>query len=171
MIKIVKATVNDARLLADLGKKTFVESHGNSASKENIDFYVSQKFSPTFLSSELENSENIFHIIYVLEKPAGYSKIIANVTNPNIEEKNVTKMERLYVLKDYYDLKLGLKLFQFNEELSKSLNQAGMWLYVWKDNQRAVNFYKKAGLKIVGEADFKISDTHSNPNHWMYLKY
>ena len=56
-------------------------------------------------------------------------------------------------------------------DLSKQNNQAGMWLYVWKENERAVNFYIKNEFVITGSFDFKISDTHSNPNHLMFLKY
>ncbi len=46
-----------------------------------------------------------------------------------------------------------------------------MWLFVWKENQRAVNFYDKAGFKIIGNYEFKLSKTHSNPNYQMFLKY
>ena len=46
-----------------------------------------------------------------------------------------------------------------------------MWLYVWTENHRAVNFYNNLGFKIVGEYDFKIFETHSNPNHQMLLSY
>jgi ribosomal protein S18 acetylase RimI-like enzyme len=85
--------------------------------------------------------------------------------------KNVTKLERLYVLKEFHHLKLGLELFNFNVELSKKNNQAGMWLFVWTENLKAINFYKKAGFNIVGKYNFKISETHSNPNHQMLLLY
>jgi ribosomal protein S18 acetylase RimI-like enzyme len=47
--------------------------------------------------------------------------------------------------------------------------EAGVWLYVWKENHRAVAFYQKMGFEIVGEGLFKISETHYNPNHVMYL--
>ena len=46
-----------------------------------------------------------------------------------------------------------------------------MWLFVWKENHRAINFYNKAGFKIFGSHDFKLSETHANPNHVMFLKY
>jgi len=39
------------------------------------------------------------------------------------------------------------------------------------ENHRAVDFYKKAGGVIVGNTDFKISETHSNPNHIMYFEF
>lgn len=38
-------------------------------------------------------------------------------------------------------------------------------------NHRAVNFYLKTGFQITGSYDFKLSDTHSNPNHRMLLLY
>ncbi|MEO9209693.1 MAG: hypothetical protein ABI208_01270, partial [Ginsengibacter sp.] len=74
-------------------------------------------------------------------------------------------------LKEFYNLKMGLELMNFNIELSKSDNQVGMWLFVWIENVRALNFYMKNGFEIIGSHDFKISATHSNPNHQMFLKY
>ena len=89
----------------------------------------------------------------------------------NIKDPNITKLDRLYLLKEYYGKKLGAKLVDLIIELSKQNHQNGIWLAVWKENQKALNFYLKAGFKIVGEFNFKISETHSNPNHIMYLKY
>ena len=46
-----------------------------------------------------------------------------------------------------------------------------MWLFTWVDNKRAVNFYLKTGFKIVGSHKFKVTDTHYNQHHQMYLSY
>src|SRR6185295_4739462 len=102
---------------------------------------------------------------------AGYSKIILDTPYPGSQIKNIAKLERFYLLKEFYDLKLGLKLFQFNIELSKTNDQNGIWLFVWKENQRAVNFYKRSRYLIIGSHDFKISETHANPNHQMFLRF
>ena len=171
MTSIVKASEKDFKLLAGIGKKTFIESHGESADKKEIDTYVNEKNSCDFFQHELADSKNIYHIIYYNEIPAGYSKIILNSPHENIPALHVTKLERLYLLKEFYELKLGLGLFKFNVELSKKNNQAGMWLFTWKQNVRAINFYLKNGFKIIGSYDFKLSETHSNPNHHMFLKY
>ncbi len=171
MTAIVKATENDFKLLADIGRQTFIESHGESAKKSDIDFYIKQKYSYSVFEQELADLNNIYHLIYYENQPAGYSKIILNSPHPNIQLKNVTKLERLYLLKHFYKLKLGSALFNFNIELSKSNDQSGIWLFVWKENHRAVNFYIKNGFEITGSYDFKISETHSNPNHQMFLKY
>jgi ribosomal protein S18 acetylase RimI-like enzyme len=171
MISIRRATMADSQLLAHIGKISFIESHGHSASKEDIDQYVADKFSDEVFIKELTDTANIYHIISYDNEPAGYSKIILNATAPNIPFGNVTKMDRLYLLASFHDLKLGHRLLQFNIKLSQQSSQAGMWLYTWKENQRAVNFYQKHGFIIVGSHDFKISDTHANPNYQMLLVY
>jgi ribosomal protein S18 acetylase RimI-like enzyme len=171
MTSIVKATIKDSNLLSKIGKQSFLESHGISAPEKDIMDYVSSKFTKEVFEKELEDSNNIFHMVFYNEKPIGYSKIIYNVSQENMPIKNVTKLERLYVLKEFHHLKLGLELFNFNVELSKKNNQAGMWLFVWTENLKAINFYKKAGFNIVGKYNFKISETHSNPNHQMLLLY
>jgi ribosomal protein S18 acetylase RimI-like enzyme len=170
-ISIARATKSDCKLLADIGRQTFIESHGESASKSDIDSYINEKYSFKEFQKELSISENIYHIIYYEDKAIGFSKIILNSATPNIQNNNVTKLERIYILKEFYNLKMGLELMNFNIELSKSNNQVGMWLFVWIENVRAVNFYTKNGFEIIGSHNFKISATHSNPNHQMFLRY
>lgn len=171
MTSIVKADVTDFELLADIGRQTFIESHGHSAPACDIEAYVTEKYSSDSFKKELENENNIYYALFHNKKPAGYSKIILNSSHANIPFLNVTKLERLYLLRDFYDLKLGLALFNHNVQLSKLNGQDGMWLFAWKDNDRAVNFYIKNGFEIIGSCNFKISEDHSNPNHQMLLKY
>lgn len=171
MTSIVKADEKDFQLLSEMAKLTFIESHGSSAVSEDINNYVTEKYSLNAFKEELSDVKNIYFIIFNDNRPAGYSKIIFDTPYPTSQIKNIAKMERLYLLKEFYNLKLGLELFQFNIDLSKRNNQMGIWLFVWKENQRAVNFYTQNGFLIIGSHDFKISETHSNPNHQMFLKF
>ncbi len=171
MISIANAKVEDAHLLVELGSQTFIESHGHSATNSDIDKYVNEKFNINVVQEELADRKNIYHIIYHDQLPAGYSKIVFNENHSGIQNGDVTKLERLYLLKEFYDLKLGYQLLEFNISLSEQNNQEGMWLFVWKENLRAVRFYEKAGFEIVGSYDFKLTDLHSNPNHQMLLTY
>ena len=171
MTSIQKSTIHDSNLLTALGTQTFMESHGHSGPKADIDSYVARNYTPAFFEDELKDEKNIYHIIYYKEKPAGFSKIILNYPHPGMSSNNVTKLERIYLLKEFYDLKLGSMLFDFNVALSKKHNQTGLWLFVWKENLRAFNFYIKNGFKIIGSHDFKISETHANPNHILFLEY
>lgn len=171
MITIEKATVNEARLITDLAVKSFHESHGHSAPAADIESYASTKLDLKTVEEELTDPGNIFHVIYYRGHAAGFSKIILNRQHSLIESAAITKFERLYLLKEFYDLKLGRTLFEFITGISKKANQDGIWLFVWMENHRAIAFYKKCGFKIIGSSDFRLSETHSNPNHVMYLKY
>ena len=171
MISIIKANETRARLLNDVAKRSFLESHGHSAAPAEIDSYVSRTYTDAILEKELQDPKNIYHILFYNDQPAGYSKIILDTPYPGSEQKKITKLERIYLLQEFHDLKLGAALLQFNIALAKENGQEGIWLYVWKENERAVSFYKKHGFMIIGSHDFKISDKHSNPNHQMFLSF
>ncbi len=171
MISITPATSDHSQLIAEIGKTSFIESHGSSASAADIAAYVTEKYTDAAFKNELADANNIYHIIYYNGVAAGYSKIVLNAGHPNIAIENVTKLERLYLLKEFYDLKLGQELLQFNIALATRNKQAGMWLFTWTGNQRAINFYQKVGFHIIGSHDFKISENHYNPNHQMLLTF
>ena len=171
MIQIVKATIEHASILPKLSIEAFLPAHGHSAPKELIDNYLEENFSKENFIKELSNSENEYYLIYYNDKIAGFSKVIFNTQNEHIKAQNVTYMSRLYLLKEFYGLNLGVELFNFNVELAKRNNQAGIWLAVWVENLRAFSFYKKMKLEIVGDYDFPVSKTYTNPNHIMYLPF
>lgn len=170
MSKIKKATPIQAKVLSKLSKKTFVIPHGHSAPKKDIESYLKNNFNEKQLRQELKCSENEYYLIYHQKKIAGFSKIIFNSQNENIATENITELSRLYLLEEFYDLGLGKKLFDFNISLAKKNNQLGVWLAVWTENKRAISFYKKMGFKKVGHSNYKISETHSNPNYIFYLE-
>lgn len=171
MLKIKKATIKDARLLSEISVASFLPAHGHSAPKEIIDSYISANFSEENFIKELSNPNFEYRLICYKDEVAGFSKVILNSENENITEKNVTKMERLYLLTTFYNLSLGKELMNFNINLAKENKQAGIWLYVWIENLKAIGFYKKMGFKNVGDYDFILSPTKSNPNHVLYLEF
>lgn len=162
-------TLADLQQLVDLARRSFWESHGHSAPAEDIEAYMNGKLTEETFFTELLDQRNSFRWIHYEGQPAGYSKIILDCPNEFVAAPNVTKMERLYFLEAFHRLGMAQLLFAHNLELAKQANQVGLWLYVWKENHRAVAFYKKLGFEIVGEGDFKISERHYNPNYIMFL--
>ena len=171
MVSFVRLTPADAELLSQLGSKALVESHGHSAPPEVVQEYINNAFSLEVCEAELRHAANFFHAIYYNGQPAGYSKISFDCSYAAVSLQPVTKMKQLYLLKAFYDLKLGHRLMQHAIDLSKAQNERGMWLNVWKENGRAIRFYEKEGFQIVGEMDFVMSAEHTNPNWVMLLQY
>ena len=165
------ANTGDAETIAELGRTTFFDAHSNSAPKEDLENYFAEKFNKDAVEKELSNPDNILHLLLAGEKTAGYSKIQFNTPCTFLPENDaVCKMERLYISKEFYDKKLGYKLFVFNKDLCIQNNQTGMWLTVWVENERAVAFYERLGFRIIGEILFKVGTTQ-NPNYVMWLEF
>lgn len=170
-MRIEKAKQSDAKIIAEIGRQTFYESHSHCCDPKDFEIYLNESFSLVRVQSELEELQNIFHLAYVGENLAGYSKIIPNFKNPTYNRDNVAKLERIYVLEKYFDQKIGSRLFKFLLNEAKEHHQVGMMLQVWVENHRAIEFYKRMGFEIVGETTFRISANRSNPNHLMYLEF
>ena len=166
-----KKNKTDAEIIVELGIKTFWESHGHSASKEDVEDFVSKAYTPEIIQEELSNPNYIYHIVYYDQIPVGFFLRQLFTPHPQMKDEHLTKLDRIYVLKDYYGKGLGKALFNFIVDYSKINKQIGIWLFVWIENHRAVQFYKSSGFQNVGSHDYRISATHSNPNHIMLLQY
>ncbi|MEO6838641.1 MAG: GNAT family N-acetyltransferase [Ginsengibacter sp.] len=170
MIFFEKADKSHAYLLSEIAGITCIESHGGSAKPEDINYFIAQKYNPETFTAELIIPKNNYYLVYYQNRLAGFSNIIYNLPYADSKIENIAKLERIFILKEFYDLKLGYHLFEFNRNLARENNQKGMWLFVWKGNERAIKFYKKNGFEVIGHFDYKISETHSNPNYQMFLK-
>lgn len=170
-ILIRKIAPNEVEILAEIAVKTFIASHGSSASETDIQAYIAEKYTVQQFENELNNSASFYYFICIDDQIAGFSKVVMNVSTNEKSESHFAKLERLYLLEEFYDLKLGHELFQFNCELAKQHSQKGIWLFVWTENHRAIRFYNKAGFEIIGSHNFKISENHSNPNHQLLLQF
>jgi ribosomal protein S18 acetylase RimI-like enzyme len=171
MVTFQRLQPADAALLSRVGGITVTESHGHSASPDVFQSYVDRSFSIEACRAELENPGNIFYGVYSGDMPAGYFKIITGTAHKDVQLQPITKLERLYLLKEYYGRRLGDQMLQQAIIISTGAGDKGMWLNVWKKNDRALAFYKKKGFVIVGEYDFVLTSTHINPNWVMFLPY
>jgi ribosomal protein S18 acetylase RimI-like enzyme len=169
MISIHKATTDDHKIIVNIGKLSVEEAHRGSCSPEELNEYLEKHYNNEAISAELNDEKNIYNIIKVDGEPAGFSKIILNSAHADIEQNNVTKLDRIYLLSKFFNLRLGFELLQFNIDLAKKNNQAGIWLYTWTGNNRAINFYQKNGFAIIGSHNFQVTETRYNLNHHMFL--
>ena len=168
MISIKRAAPKDHQDIINIGSVSVKEAHLGSCPDEDLQAYMDSHYNADAIIKELENPSFLYHILYYNGKAAGFSKIILNTAHESIEEKNVTKLDRIYLLSEYFGLKLGAELMKFNIELARQHQQAGLWLVTWIDNTRAISFYKKAGFEIAGLTKFWVTTTTFNDNHLMY---
>ena len=170
-VTIRRATEDDVKMIVDIGRIAVEEAHRASCSPADMEHYLTAHYNEDAIMQELRDPANTYHVIRCEGEPAGFSKIVLNMPHPNIDDQHVTKLDRIYLLSTFYDKKLGYQLLSHNIAFARQNGQNGMWLFTWTGNERAVRFYKRAGFTIIGEHWFKVSDTHSNPNHQMLLRF
>jgi ribosomal protein S18 acetylase RimI-like enzyme len=171
MISIIKATVQDYHYIAGIGKVSVADSHRDSCSAEDMHEFLERHYNSNAIKKELRDVNNIYYLIQYNDQPVGFSKIVLNSKHPNIRAENVALLDRIYIRKEFYGLKLGLELLNFNISLAKDNNQSGIWLYAWIGNIRAINFYQKAGFTIIGSHQYYVTKTHYDESHHMFLQF
>lgn len=171
MISIIKAREEDNKVIVSIGQNSVAEAHKGSCPQEDLDAYIAANYNDAAIKSELNNSTNIYHILYYHDKAVGFSKIILNAQHNNIKLENAAKLDRIYLLNDYQGLKLGFELLKHNVDFAKNNGQTAIWLYTWTGNSKAINFYNKFGFEVVGSHNFYVTPTSSNLNHQMLLSF
>jgi hypothetical protein len=75
MITVRIASATDAKLIADLSRKTFYEAFAKKNTKENMEKFLNESFTKEALIKEVGAEGNIFLQDYVGETPVGYVRI------------------------------------------------------------------------------------------------
>ncbi|MBL7767044.1 MAG: GNAT family N-acetyltransferase [Chitinophagaceae bacterium] len=171
MISITRATPEDYKSISHIGLISVEEAHRGSCPPQILNTYLKNHYNDLTLIGELNDPKNLYHILYYHDKPVGFSKIILNVQHANISNPYVTKLDRIYLLSEFHQLKLGAALLNYNIEYSRANHQQGMWLFTWIGNTKAIRFYHQAGFKIIGSHQFEVTKEHLNENHHMFMDY
>ncbi|MEZ4919329.1 MAG: GNAT family N-acetyltransferase [Saprospiraceae bacterium] len=156
-IVIRKATPDDAALIALLGRTTFGETfrHYFNRPQDLLD-YFEEAFSVAKIKSSLSKPTNVFWLAFVNELPVGYAKLKIDSHNEFIKGSKVSQLQKLYVLKDFLNKKIGSTLQEALFQEVRQINSDVLWLSVFNANARAIRFYEKHGFRRVDTYTFEI---------------
>jgi ribosomal protein S18 acetylase RimI-like enzyme len=157
-VEIIAVTLNDLAILQKIGMETFYESFSSVNTEENMTQYLAEAYSLEKLTNELNNPHSSFYFAVVNDKIIGYLKINFGQSQTELKQDNALEIERIYVLQEYHGKKIGQLLFEKAMELAHEKNADYVWLGVWEENPRAINFYKKNGFVEFDKHIFKLGD-------------
>lgn len=171
MISFIAATEKDAPTIVNIGNISVKEAHLGSCPEEILDEYLSKHYNTGTIKRELADATNIYSIITYKGQPAGFSKIVFNAPHAAVNGGNTTKLDRIYLLKEFQGAKLGYQLLQYNIQLAKNNQQSAIWLFTWVGNKKAIAFYTRAGFTTIGSHHFHVAQEYYNANHHMLLNF
>lgn len=155
---IREATVEDARLIADISHRTFYETFAAHNSKEDMDKFLGQQFTRGKLIMEVGSRGNIFLLAYNNDVVAGYVKLRNERVPPGMGNANALEVARIYAMTDQIGKGVGSVLMQSSMDIAKQLKKEWLWLGVWEKNERAIEFYTKWGFEKFDETDFLLGN-------------
>lgn len=143
---IRKVTPNDIDQLQKVGRQTFFETFSAGNTEENMKKYLEAGFSKERLTAELNNAHSEFYFAELDGSVIGYLKLNIGQSQTEIKDDKALEIERIYVLKEFHGKKIGQLLWEQAMQIARQLNVDYVWLGVWEENTRAINFYKKNGF-------------------------
>lgn len=158
LIEIKKVTLNDIEQLQKIGRQTFHETFSTGNSEGNMTKYLEEAFSLKTLTDELNDKNSEFHFALFDNDIIGYLKLNIGQSQTELKDDTALEIERIYVLKEFHGKKVGRLLYDTAMQAAKLIGAHYVWLGVWEENLRAINFYKKNGFVEFDKHVFKLGD-------------
>ena len=150
--------LKDLQALQSISKQTFTETFASSNSKENMDKYLNEALSLEKLTEELNNPNSLFYFIEDNHTPIGYLKLNMGASQTEINDNTALEIERIYVTQAYQGKKVGQQLYEKAIQVAKEKEVEYIWLGVWEENHKAIQFYTKNGFTAFDKHIFTLGD-------------
>lgn len=157
-IEVKKVAINNIEQLQIIGRQTFFETFLTGNTQDNITKYLDEGFATDKLTAELNDINAEFYFATLQNKIIGYLKLNFGQSQTELKEDKAIEIERIYVLKEFYGKSVGQMLYNKAIEIANVKNADYVWLGVWQENLRAINFYKKNGFIAFDKHIFKLGD-------------
>lgn len=157
-INIRKVVLNDIDRLQEIGRLTFFETFSTGNTKEDMTKYLEEVFSKEKLTVELNNEHSEFYFLELDNSVIGYLKLNSGQSQTEIKDDKAFEIERIYVLKEYHGKNIGQLLYERAIQIARQKKANYVWLSVWEENPRAINFYKKNGFVEFDKHVFKLGN-------------
>jgi ribosomal protein S18 acetylase RimI-like enzyme len=157
-IKIEQINNSHIAALQQIGRQTFEETFAESNSAENMAIYLEEAYAYEKISAELNDPNSFFYFAILDEKVISYLKLNTGGSQTELKDNDALEIERIYVLKAFQGKNVGQLLFDKAIEVAKAQHVAYVWLGVWEENKRAIQFYTKNGFVEFDQHVFVLGD-------------
>lgn len=148
----------DVKMLTEISIATFTATYAAYNTAADMQLYISNHFNEALLKEELENDSNYFFGAFSGSEPAGYVKLSTSQKLAELTCYRNIELERIYAVSSFQGVGLGQQLMRYVLNFVVSRDFEVIWLGVWKENKKALNFYSKSGFIKFGEHTFILGE-------------
>lgn len=157
-IEITPVTLSDIGPFQQISRQTFTETFAAGNTEENLKKYLEESFSIEKLTAELNDTNTETYFAKLHHQVIGYLKLNYGPSQTEMQDEGALEIERIYVLKEFYGKNVGQLLYQKALQVARQKNANYVWLGVWEENARAIQFYKKNGFVAFDKHIFKLGN-------------
>lgn len=157
-LKIKKVSSQEIVKLQSIAKQTFYETFSAVNTQENMEKYLHAELSIEKLTTQINDKNCEFYFAIFDNNVIGYLKLNFGTSQTELQDNKALEIERIYVLKEFYGKNVGQLLCNKAIQIARQKNAHYLWLGVWEENTRAINFYTKNGFIAFDKHIFKLGD-------------
>lgn len=161
------ATLADADLLVDIGRRTFIDTFGHLYAPEDLAAFL-QAHTRAGWQAELADPDYVVLIAEADGQAAGYAKL-APPKLPIAVRQPAIELRQFYVLSGWQGSGLAARMMEWVIATARDRQARDIHLSVFVDNHRARRFYERYGFVRVGSYDFMVGN-HRDEDDIMRLK-
>jgi ribosomal protein S18 acetylase RimI-like enzyme len=158
IIKVQRVSKADINELQKISRHTFFETFADANTEENMKNYLEESFALDRLSEEVANNHSQFFLAVINNQTIGYLKVNTSHAQTEGKDNDSLEIERIYVLKAFQGKKVGQLLYNKAVSIAEDTNLSSIWLGVWEENHRAIQFYEKNGFVEFDKHIFSLGD-------------
>jgi diamine N-acetyltransferase len=150
----------DAPSLAVLAERTFRDAFGDRNSPANMDLHCAKAFGSEIQQREIGDRDLVTTIAEIDHLMVGYSQLRLLHAYASVAAERPAELNRIYVVAEWHGRGVARDLMQHALDTVASAGCDCLWLGVWEHNPKAMAFYRKFGLEVVGSHAFMLGDEH-----------
>lgn len=167
-ITIRLANEKDVNLIKNISWQTFFDTFHPYNVKEDMELFLKTNFNEETVRNEIHDKRNTFVIAYIKKQVAGYAKLAESENPEELGALKAVEISRIYASKEKIGTGVGKALMEQCLQFAIGKNKDVIWLGVWENNQKAIQFYRRWGFEKFGEHFFMLGNDRQND--WLMKK-
>jgi len=164
MLSIQTAGLKEVNLINELAYRIWPEAYKSILSADQMKYMLNLIYSPSALKKQMKDLKHKFIIVYDDKLPAGFASY-----SLKLNCKNIFKLHKIYILHELQGKGIGKYLLGKVIADVKPAGAKFLELNVNRNN-KALEFYKKFGFKIISQEDIDIDNGYFMNDYVMNLR-
>lgn len=168
-LNIRPATKADLSAIQQLAITTFTATFAPWREAKDVQQYCEQAYDMDVLEREIQDPHSKWFIALTGNEAVGYLKLNWDGAQTEPNWPDALEIQRIYVLPNQQGKHVGATLMKTAMHFASIHGFSKVWLGVWENNRKALNFYRSFGFRHAGDHTF-VMGSHQQRDYMMMRK-